>query len=313
MTVIGLYAISGAGKSHLLSQLSASNSPLLPHTQSFIFKDGSTTLAEIVPGGIKAFAALSASEQAAHRAVAIQKISTECSEKGKHGVVAGHYMFWDDDTQSQGVKVGVDEDWKVYTHIVYLRVDADIVARRRREDGKRQRSNVSVAHLAKWQREKIAGLREVCLAKGILFTVVEERGEEETLTQKIGRILLDFRRHDEYANLVDAEKVLDNIVVGGKGFTKGYVDTFILLDADRTLAPQDTGALFYQTVSSQMNKNQSTITGNPLKAIFSLHGYTYFSFRQATLLYEEYAADFETICSTIASMVTIYPQILTLL
>ncbi|GAB7348943.1 hypothetical protein MBLNU459_g7629t2 [Dothideomycetes sp. NU459] len=86
-----------------------------------------------------------------------------------------------------------------------------------------------------------------------------------------------------------------------------------IMDADRTLAAEDTGALFWKIISDSLwPKNEDF----PLKTIFSSAlGYSYTAFRQAVLLYEETADDqvFETLCQKVATMVTMHPEFVSLL
>jgi hypothetical protein len=85
------------------------------------------------------------------------------------------------------------------------------------------------------------------------------------------------------------------------------------MDADRTLAAEDTGALFWKRASqSSRTKDEDC----PLKILFSSAlGHSYAAFRQATLLYEERADDqeFGDLCRDVASAVTIHPEFVSLL
>jgi uracil phosphoribosyltransferase len=81
---------------------------------------------------------------------------------------------------------------------------------------------------------------------------------------------------------------------------------------DKTLAPQDSGVLFWQHFcpSPRLDKNC-------LKTLFSSKmGYSYTAFRQAVLMYEEAVSsdeDFDNICSNVASEVQMHPEILNML
>lgn len=94
---------------------------------------------------------------------------------------------------------------------------------------------------------------------------------------------------------------------------KDRLETVLVVDADRTLAPVDTGALFW----AQLAASQEGASGSsPLKSVFSSPlGYSYNAFRQAALLCEEAVNDEEcdALCSRVASQVRIYPEFTTLL
>ncbi|KAH6968024.1 uracil phosphoribosyltransferase-domain-containing protein [Fusarium avenaceum] len=79
----------------------------------------------------------------------------------------------------------------------------------------------------------------------------------------------------------------------------GDLETVLVLDGDKTLAAEDTES-----------------NNCPLKDLFSgPMGYSDAAFRQATLLYEEAVddKDFEAICQTVASSVTLNPESISLL
>jgi hypothetical protein len=57
------------------------------------------------------------------------------------------------------------------------------------------------------------------------------------LPDKVSILLHDFRHHDEEHNLSLAKRKLDEIVALGQG----KVETMLVMDADRTLAAQDSG------------------------------------------------------------------------
>jgi uracil phosphoribosyltransferase/phosphoserine phosphatase len=86
------------------------------------------------------------------------------------------------------------------------------------------------------------------------------------------------------------------------------------MDADKTLAAEDTGTLFWKVSNSR--HMQSREDECPLKRLFSSPlGYSYTAFRQAALLYEEAADDqeFDAICEDVASAVTMHPEFVSLL
>ncbi|KAF2634375.1 hypothetical protein P280DRAFT_260566 [Massarina eburnea CBS 473.64] len=303
--IIGLYGLSGAGKSYLLNKVKNTQSTM-PHQASPLptpmFYDGSSALDAVVPGGLTAFKALSPAEQDAARGHAITYIGAQCATNNTTGVVAGHYMLWDDvdDGQEKPVTVGVEADWDVYTHIAYLRVDAGDVVKRREDDKVKQRPKLSREQLDQWQKSEIAGLRAECEEKGIWFTIIEDGA---SAVERLG----DLVTHpNSYRNRVAAEEVLRGVMDKAD-----FLDTFMVFDADRTLAAEDTGALFWEEMNKMASKTATD--PDPLKKLFKTHGYSYDSFRRATLLYEEQAVHFAGVCAKVAEKVTLYPQILTLL
>lgn len=89
--------------------------------------------------------------------------------------------------------------------------------------------------------------------------------------------------------------------------------TMLILEADKTLAAEDTGALFWE----KLNQSRGLPTDeSPLKPLFSsCLKYSYTAFRQAMPLYEDAADDqeFDSMCTNVASAVTTHLQKVSLL
>ena len=300
--VVGLYGVSGCGKSHLLNQLEQK----LGHTD-FAFYEGSKMIETTVPGGLEAFDGMEEPDQEHWRKRAIDRIGKECADSNKVGVVAGHFMFWPEEKQV-GRPACTDRDLKVFTHILYLDVSAEIVAEHRHYDPKKIRPPASVHHLRNWQREEKIQLTNLCPQHGILLSLMTPRQGEMTLCDRVSKLLLDFKSHNENYNLLKAKIRLDEFVA-----RQGQLKTVLVMDADRTLAPEDTGVLFWEKVCNLLPRKYNAST---LKNVFSGPlKYTYTAFRQAVLLYEEAVNDlmFDDLCEEVASAVTMHPEFVFLL
>ena len=214
-------------------------------------------------------------------------------------------MFWSEE-QAAGSPVYTQNDFEVFTHILYLDIPAEVVEQRCLNDTEQSRPLTSASFLRRWQQKEKAQLRHLCRCHGVLFMLVSPY---PTLLSKISMLLHDFRYHTEKYNVSQAETRLDDIV----GASENQLKTMLVLDADKSLAAADAGALFWQRVSNvQPSKYQSST----LKALFSSPlGYSYTAFRQAVLLYEESASDqeFDAICEDVASTVSMYPKFVSLL
>ena len=262
----------------------------------------------LVPGGLAAFQELDDMEKLNVRQLAIDTIKMDCSRKKRTGVVAGHFMFWREE-DPEGNRIYTSNDLEAYSHILYLDIPIHLINQRRRNDS-RLRSPASVDHLHRWQQAEKMELRNLCRQHGILFMPVSST--PSMLPEKIAGILNDFRDHTETANLRRAESRLDYIIAAFGG--QARPETVLVMDADRTLTNQDTGKVFWNTLS--VTHPQAQTNDDPLKAVFSSQlGYSYTAFRQATLLYEEGADDeeFDVICEKVASMVSMHPEFTSLL
>jgi len=296
--VIGLYGVPGSGKTFLLNQLEEELGK-----EHFAFYEGSKMIASVVPGGLDVFQKLEEQEKVHWRQLAIDAIGKECADHGQVAVVTGHFMFWPE-KEGVGWPVYTQNDLNTFTHILYLNVPAELVAQRCLGDTERSRPPTSVAHFRKWQEAEKTQLRRLCYHHGILFSLLRP-----TLLNKAMTLIRDFRRHTEKYNLSRAESRLDEVLVA----VQGQLETVLVMDADRTLAAEDTGALFWKRVSSS---RQSRDEDCPLKTLFSSPlEYSYTAFRQAVLLYEETADDqeFDAVCQDVASAVTMHPEFVSLL
>jgi len=298
--VVGLYGVPGSGKTFLLNQLKQELGQ-----EHFAFYEGSKIIAAVVPGGLDAFQKMEEQEKVQWRQLAIDTIRKKCADSGQVAVVAGHFMFWLEGEEA-GRPVYTQNDLDTFTHMLYLDVPAEVVVQRHLDDTERSRPSTSVTHLRKWQQAEKTQLRRLCRNHSILFSLVSEH---PTLLNKVSTLLRDFRYHTENYNLSQAKSRLDEALVAGQG----QLETVLVMDADRTLAAEDTGALFWKRVSnSQMSRGEECT----LKTLFSSPlGYSYTAFRQAALLYEETADDqeFDAICQDVASAVIMHPEFVSLL
>ena len=298
--VVGLYGIPGSGKTHLLKQLERELDGA-----EFTFFEGSDVIDNVVPGGLGAFHAMNEDEKTQWRQLAIEEIGRICSKSKRAGVVTGHFMFWKDHDE-RGVPVYTTSDWKVYTYILYLNVQEDVIEQQRMEDTERRREVVAASHLYKWQQAEISELRDICRNHGILFSTLTPSSE---LLKTVVKLLHDFKIHSKEYNLEKALSSIDDVIyAGGK-----KVKTMLVLDADKTLSAQDAGMMFWENL---MKTSFASGEGSPLKDLFSSPlGYSYTAFRQAVLLYEESANDeeFEALCVDVAAKVVMYPEFISLL
>jgi uracil phosphoribosyltransferase/adenylate kinase/phosphoserine phosphatase len=298
--VVGLYGVPGSGKTFLLDQLKQELGK-----ECFAFFEGSKMISTVVPGGLNAFQKLDEQEKVYWRQLAIDTIGKKCADSGQVAVVAGHFMFWPEEEEA-GLPVYTQNDLHTFTHIIYLDIPAEIVMQRRLDDTERSRPSSSIIHLRKWQQAEKTQLRRLCRHHDILFSLVSQHS---MLLNKVLTLLRDFGHHTETYNLSQAESRLDEAIIA----SQGQLETVLVMDADRTLAAEDTGALFWERVSSSRRPGDEDC---PLKTLFSSPlGYSYTAFRQATLLYEEAADDqeFDTLCQDVASVVTMHPEFVSLL
>ncbi|KAH7082593.1 uracil phosphoribosyltransferase-domain-containing protein [Paraphoma chrysanthemicola] len=234
----------------------------------FAFYDGSEMISQVVPGGLDEFKQM-------------------------------------DRDIPKDIVVGIDKDWETYTHMIYLNTGPHLIAERLKADTKGDRNVLPVADLREWQDREGTVLSRICQERGILFTTVNEDASSvgNVTIMRLARLLQDFQGHTETTNERAVLNALD-LALGDQE----PLDKIMLLDADRTLAPQDTGAMFWKEMAAHTD-----FADDPLKKLFSRQGYSYASFRQAALLHESAAAVFDTVCNYIVDKVVLCPDMQNLL
>ncbi|CAI7655950.1 unnamed protein product [Penicillium viridicatum] len=297
--IIGLFGLPGSEKILWLDTLQTALG-----NDDFAVYDDSDIIAAEIPGGLQAFQNLDEKAKRHCRQLAVARIKQECCSTGKSAIVVGHCMVWPEPNQvsQSGYAPG---DLAMYTHILYLDVHAAIIAENEAHDTNQNRPKPSISNFAAWQSFEIDTLRDLCRYHDILFTVVSPQLES---VSKLGCIIRDFRTHSEAYN--------ENLAVQRMGEILTDPDrlrTVIVLDADRILAREDSGVLFWEQLWEEVHATEAQGDGNsPLKALFdSPLGYSYTAFRQATLLYEEILGDveFEACCETVSSLIHMHGDI----
>lgn len=218
----------------------------------FAFYDGSTMIARVTEGGLAAFQAMSPEKQTDLRNLAIHTIRQECVEKGRIGVVAGHYMLYSNKRQTPEI-VATANDLNTFTHILYLDVPAEIVAQRRRDDHSKQRGHIHIDRLQDWKVKEQGALRSVCRENNILFSILS--GLASTLVMDVCTMLRDFQRH---AKDRASSKKVEKITQKWFQSAPNHLETVMVLDGDKTLAPFDTGTMFWQ-VAKTMAKDLTEV------------------------------------------------------
>ncbi|KAI1291229.1 hypothetical protein F5Y03DRAFT_45540 [Xylaria venustula] len=190
-------------------------------------------VASRVPSGLYRFREMTEQDKLIWQQCAIDTIRQECLSSRNIGIITGHFMFWPEE-EDAGQPVYTPLDLDTYTHILILDVAAELIAQRRRDDTERTRPPTSVNHLRKWRDTEKTKLRHLFRDHGFLFGVLSV---QRTLVHKAPAFLRDFRQHPEAYNLFCSETKLKEILGADKS-----LQTMLVLDADRTLAPEDTGS-----------------------------------------------------------------------
>jgi uracil phosphoribosyltransferase/phosphoserine phosphatase/gluconate kinase len=304
--IIGVYGVSGCGKSTLLKRLEEELG-----TDHFVYKEGSRLLLDKTQDLPEPTSAQPSMVES--RKLAIRMLRGYCMAINRSAIVAGHCMIWDDANEKNPTDVWTNADGEVYTHMIYLDVPATIIESQRKNDTTQRkipRPDLSIHQLGIWKTQEKEMLREHCRKHHILFSVIYDNAPLE----KAIKLVKNLQVCNEEQNLLLAQARLDNAVAHD---VDRNIQTIIVLDADKTLAPHDTGEMFWKTLSEETapNVRRETSGESVLRELFSSQwGYTYSAFLQAALLYEELNEKiFNLICEKVASKVVMYPEILSML
>ena len=300
--IVGIYGISGCGKSYLSQQLKRELGE-----DGFAFYEGSDVISKLTDG-LDEFKSMGKNEQDKYREQAITKIQEQCTDSRKVGIVVGHYMFWSEGETDAQV-IWTESDGKAFTHIIYLDVEGSTVDRQRRGDEPRKRDEVSIEHLDNWRNKERDELRNVCREHRILFSSISPKLPNPVLLSKALPLVRDFQQHSEKTNMDHAEEALKTALSTGES----ELANFLVLDGDKTLTSVDTGNMFWDEVCNREGRWSKECTAKaihkgPLK-------FSHEAFRQVALLYEEAVTDdgFDGLCKIVADQVELYPEFISLL
>lgn len=287
--IIGIYGVSGCGKTTLINELKTQ----LGH-QHYLYYDGSELMLSVMwPGAtIVDFQQLPEPEKVKVCEQAMLQIQQDCRGAKKAAVVAGHLILRDEAGELH--EVCTKTDLKSYTHIVYLEVPADEILKRRNEDENKERPPITALEINVWQRWENLRLQKLCFENKILFYNFNTKFHGDTGAVTI--MIRDFVQRSEEYNMALALRYADCLVQ--------HHPNALVLDADKSLAPQDTGAMFWSHAHARQKE----------KEVFTNWKYTYQAFYQAMLLHEEYDyAHWAKLCTQIASKIQLYPEMKTLI
>jgi uracil phosphoribosyltransferase/adenylate kinase/phosphoserine phosphatase len=318
-TIIGIYGLPGSGKTTMLKLI---RNALTEDHQRLHFIEGSEMIKKFLPQDVVLETLKFQSEEVKLRVRtdAINEIVRMCREDERSAVVTGHFIFWDGEGEVSKPVMN-DADKQTFTHILYLDVKPEEIWRRRKEDS-RTRAVMEVDKLEKWQKTEMSELQELCREHEILFTTVHDHA---VATKRIKSFVKHNSKNNEEAVAKELKASVkaqvfghnsmemedsdggepDFIVMMRRMMSESKIKTMLVIDADKTLAPQDASEIFWEEL-----RKIKVVTEDPLKWNFSgPKKYSYTTFRQAGLLYDQVdATDFENACSKAVEKIRIRPE-----
>ncbi len=209
---IGIYGISGIGKTTLIKQL-------FQETSLFQCFEGSKIIEDIIKDDIGKFKSLGNNLKYKIREEVISKIKKDAIPN-KHIVVDGHYSFIKDDNRFE-IAI-TKEDLKFYTHIFYLDIKDEIIKEQQISDKSKKR-DFSIEQIRKWKEFEKIELQKLCRNYNIDFHILTTNN----LNKNIDNIL----------EVINKENLLNDL----KQYANNSINKYILFDADNTIINFDTG------------------------------------------------------------------------
>mmetsp|Transcript_12447 Transcript_12447/g.26345 ORF Transcript_12447/g.26345 Transcript_12447/m.26345 type:complete len:657 (+) Transcript_12447:203-2173(+) len=286
--VVGLYGVSGVGKSTLLRSLEA----LRPEWN--MTEGCENLLAVMNEGGLDKFLALPRDEKTRVREDAIRLVARRCAHVA---LVTGHFSFPEADALEP---VFTDADGNTYSQIIYLdHVSAEEVAAQRAADHARVRSFLPTAKLSQWMEFEKGELRRICKERGIDFVLTSEllrmnADGEDTFPRLVERAIV----HQLRSRVQEAERASFEALQRAIAELP-RAECYLLIDGDRTLSPEDTASHYFQEKDFFQ-----------LCSIFKRHkDYCFEAFWEAAALYGKTPVDaYQLRCKEVAASVPLYVE-----
>lgn len=281
--IIGIYGLPGSGRTTLLN-----------HIQ--LVADGSVNTHD----GLLPTSGMASNRSEVDRAhtEALKVAIAECMKDNRSGIITDHFTIWREGDLKFKLKHSM-EDFKLYTHVIYLDVSAEVLAERCRNESMRFLREDSITHLRNWQKEEISQIQALCHDQDTLFARVPF---SSGLPHKVDALMKEFHQHSTTQNRKSATTALDHFFKP----TQTHFDSFIVFQGDKGLAPEDSADMIWTGASwSGIDFAQS-----PSSVFTDGRQHTYNEILQAQLRYDEAVDDekYQALCKDAASSVHMHPE-----
>ena len=295
-----LTGVQGSGKSRLLAELTRLKVQCTPI-------EGSSVIQQLLGAKkLHSFDELPKKQRNEIRRKAADHLM-ECSKRRAHPlIVDGHLALRN---QSTGIieTVWNEHDQKLYSEVIFLDLDPEIILHRRENDLGGKLRKLSLAEI---QDEVNAERQQVQNLPAELPVFLLKERNLTAATQRLEQILTPGRRKESPPNspswLNDAEANKRAMLAHLRSIDLGDKKVIVLLDADRTLTPLDTS---YELIA----KIESLSWGRFCSG-YKYYGYVFEAFREAILEISSCSIDkYTDICRKLAKEVPLYDAAIELL
>jgi len=166
---IGLYGVSGTGKTTILKEVSKL-------TSKVIWLEGSQLVLNAAGLTLQNFKELPEKEKYFYREEAIENAIKIQAKENKHIIIDGHLVFAKGENQFENVMTKKDKVF--YTDYIYLKLPTEIILSRQKNDKNKIR-DYSGSQISKWVEFELQELRTICAEDGLNLHVLETPDQKE--------------------------------------------------------------------------------------------------------------------------------------
>lgn len=264
--VIGVYGISGVGKSHALAKIATDRI-------EWRCADGSQIIEERLKEHGKTMDYFQNTMTPSQKAAVREEVIHSVRKSPGVTVIAGHCSF-PTGSSPEFKDIFTSADGMSYDAIFYLEKPPSVIFNQRKRDSYRTRQDLPIDFLQRWIDHEKVVLEDKCAKFDILFEVVPCNNTDDC-QDLIRRILQSVVAPAASAAKFKSEEALRAAIQADIP----KADVYLLIDGDRTLCAQDTGCLFFDQIKTKG-------PDDPLKQIFKRYDdYTFQAFWEVAMLY----------------------------
>jgi len=160
---IGLYGVSGTGKTTILKEVSK-------QTSNLIWLEGSQLIINAADLTLEQFKKLSDAEKYFFREKAIDKAFKIQTKEEKHIIIDGHLVFAKGENEFENVMT--EKDKTFYTDYIYLNFPTETIVERQQNDREKKR-NHSAKTISNWVAFELQELKQVCSKHNLNLHVLQ--------------------------------------------------------------------------------------------------------------------------------------------
>lgn len=166
---IGLYGVSGTGKTTILKEVSKL-------TSNVIWLEGSQLVINAAGLTLEQFKKLSDKEKYFFREKAIDKAFEIQKKESKNIIIDGHLVFTKGENEFENVMT--EKDKTFYTDYIYLNLPTETILQRQQNDGDKKR-NHSAKTITNWVAFELQELKQFCYNNNLNLHILETTDNKE--------------------------------------------------------------------------------------------------------------------------------------